>query len=89
MTVHRRGVFSVAALCEALEKRRLDAGISGRELARQAGVVEAAMMTHLRQGVMPSAETLARLMLWLGTTNIAPFLTPPAAGQHSGEVPNV
>jgi transcriptional regulator with XRE-family HTH domain len=74
VTVNRRGVFNTEAFAAAVETKRESLGISGREVARQAGLVEAVAVTNLRRGVVPSAETLARLLLWLGDTDLARFI---------------
>lgn len=77
MTTHRRGVFDVPAFYRAVDDRRRQMHISARELCRQAGVIEGPGLTYLRAGRIPSAETLARLLLWLGTTDVAPFIKRP------------
>lgn len=85
MTVHRRGVFNHAAFLAAIETERERRGISNRELSRQADINAAGVtLTHLRQGHAPSAETVARLLVWLGNTDLAPYIH---IGDSSGGTP--
>lgn len=66
--------------CEALytdldrERRRRHVR-SQREVMRQAGIPGTSCLTRLGQGGAPDANNLIRLLLWLGTTDLAPYIT--------------
>jgi hypothetical protein len=60
----------------ALDQRRRDMGISNRELLRQVGEFGPSAMNRLRQGAQPSADLLVRFLVWLGETDLAPYLSP-------------
>ncbi|WP_435113335.1 hypothetical protein [Nocardiopsis synnemataformans] len=69
-------MFDPFALHRDLDLARQRRDISWRELCRQAHVYEATG-TRLRRGHEPSATTLVRLLLWLNTTDLAPFIARP------------
>lgn len=66
-------VFDVEALYLALDKARRGAGIRWRDIAREAGV-SPSTLTRIGQGKRPDADGLVRLLLWLGTPNIGPYI---------------
>jgi hypothetical protein len=59
----------------AIDRRRRELRISRRELLRQIGEHTPSSITRLGQGYMPSADLLARFLVWLGDTDLAPYLT--------------
>lgn len=75
MTRHVKGVFDPVALHAALDRRREEMGISWREVARQNGLSSNNLSAWLRQGRSINAEYLCRLMAWLGTDDIGPFVS--------------
>ncbi len=68
--------FDPEKLYVALDRRRRELRISNRELLRQVGEHTPSSMTRLGQGHLPSTDLLARFLVWLGDTDIAPYLTP-------------
>lgn len=69
------------ALYTAIDRERRKRRIRGtREVLRQAGIGGPSLLTRLGQGHGPSADNLIRLLTWLGTADLAPFIC-------SGEVP--
>lgn len=72
MRHHRR--FDSEALYVALDKHRRELRISGRELLRQAGIHTPSTLTRLGRGDSLSADTLAALLVWLGKTDVAPYI---------------
>lgn len=67
--------FDVEALYVALDRERRRLRISGRELLRQAGVDGPSIWTRMSRGGAPSVDNLVRLLDWLGTTDLAPYIT--------------
>lgn len=63
-------------LYTALDRRRRELRITQRELLRQVGERTPSSMTRIGQGTLPSADLLVRLLVWLGDTDVAPYLTP-------------
>jgi hypothetical protein len=66
--------FDPAALHAALDRRRRASGISWRELQRQAGIAGHSTPARLVAGQTLRADTLLRLMAWLGETDITPYV---------------
>lgn len=58
----------------ALEARRIELGISARELIRQAGFAQPGMYAKLRRGGSISGDSVAALVHWLGDHDITPYL---------------
>lgn len=67
------GAFDVVALFAALDARRESEGLSWRMVADRVGV-SASTFTRLGHGQLPAVDSLAALLAWLGTTDLAPFL---------------
>jgi hypothetical protein len=63
------------ALYAALDRERRRRRLSRRELLRQVGERGPSGMTRLGQGRLPSANGLARYLVWLGDTDLRPYLT--------------
>jgi hypothetical protein len=74
LTVHRSGAFDLRAFADTVDRQRQQRGMSAREANREIGLPEAGGVVQLRAGVMPTAETLARYMHWLGITDLGPYL---------------
>lgn len=62
------------ALYVALDRRRRRHRLSWRAVAGEAGVSPAAL-SRLSSGRRPDADTLVRLLAWLGSTDLAPYVT--------------
>jgi transcriptional regulator with XRE-family HTH domain len=62
------------ALYVALDRQRRQRRIQWRQIAREAGV-SPSTLTRVGQGRRPDADGLARLLVWLGSTDLAPFIT--------------
>jgi transcriptional regulator with XRE-family HTH domain len=75
-----RTVFDPHALLAALEAKKAADGISWRELAARAGMPHSyGIAGKLRRGAQPSAGVLVLLLRYLGTTDLRPYITNPAA----------
>lgn len=72
----RRVRFDPERLYVALDRRCRELRISRRELLRQIGENTPSSITRLGRGVSPSADLLVRLLVWLGDTDLAPYVTP-------------
>lgn len=66
--------FDPEALYQAVDKQRRMRRISMREVLRQIGERTPSTMTRLGQGHIVSADTLVRLMHWLGHDDISAFV---------------
>lgn len=66
--------FDPEALYAAVDRRRRELCISGREVLRQVGEYTPSALTRLGQGKQPSADLLVRLLHWLGETDLAPYI---------------
>ena len=76
------------ALYTAVDRKRRKLRISGREVCRQVGERGPSALTRLGQGKQPSADLLVRLLHWLGTTDVGPFLVtldPTTKGGDHGQ----
>lgn len=62
-----------AELFTDLDELRLELRLSWRQVAREQGV-SPSLFTRLSHGQGVSAEVLVRLLLWMGTTDFAPYL---------------
>ena len=74
--------FDVEALYVALDRQRRHLRISAREVLRQAGVRGPSIWTRLSRGQAPDVHNLVRLLAWLGTTDLAPYMS--SAEQRTG-----
>lgn len=68
--------FDPEALYVAIDRRRRDLRISGREVLRQIGEYTPSALMRLGQGKQPSADLLVRLLHWLGETDLNPYIVP-------------
>lgn len=73
------------ALYVAIDRERRARRIRGqREVLRQAGVLGPSCLTRLGHGHPPASENLVKLLVWLGTTDLAPFIArEPETGSES------
>ncbi|WP_346536966.1 helix-turn-helix transcriptional regulator [Micromonospora sp. DPT] len=62
------------SLYVAIDRQRRKRRMQWREAAREAGV-SPSTLTRIGQGKRPDADGLVRLLAWLGTTDLAPFIT--------------
>lgn len=67
------------ALYVALDRQRRRRRMQWRAVAAEAGV-SASTLTRIGQGKRPDADGLVRLLDWLGTTDLAPYLIGAVAG---------
>jgi hypothetical protein len=74
MKPQKIAVFSVEALYVALDARRRREHLLWRDIAKQAGCAASTFTRMGLYGQAPNAENLARMLLWLGNTDLAPFL---------------
>ena len=72
-------VFDADALYVAVDKERRKRRISFHKVCREAGVPSSSTVTRLGHGANLSADNLARLLLWLGDTDLTPYLNIPEA----------
>jgi len=73
--------FDVEALYLALDKARRQRHLSWRAVLREAGVPGLSVITRTARGKPPDVHNLVRLLLWLGNTDIAPYVTEVPDGQ--------
>jgi transcriptional regulator with XRE-family HTH domain len=62
------------ALYVALDRKRRGQRQRWRDVATEAGV-SPSTLTRIGHGRRPDADGLARLLVWLGSTDLAPFIT--------------
>ena len=74
MTAHQIGTLNMDALYVAIDRRRRERRISFRGVCREARI-SPGTTTRLGRDSQISAENLARLLLWLGETDLKPYLT--------------
>lgn len=67
--------LDVEALYVALDKRRRAAHLRWRDVALEAGVSPSTFSRMGLTGAAPNADGLARMLVWLGTTDLAPYIT--------------
>jgi transcriptional regulator with XRE-family HTH domain len=70
--------FDTVKFFERLETVRIERGLSGRALMREAGIstsgASPGLYTRLRQGYGLSLHNYVRFALWLGETDIGPYV---------------
>lgn len=76
-----RPSLDVEALYTALDRQRRARHSYWRDVAAEAGI-SASTFVRLGQGKRPDADGLVRLLAWLGTTDVAPYVR--AAEQAEG-----
>jgi hypothetical protein len=68
------------ALYTAVDRERRRRRVRGnREVLRQAGIGGSSLLTRLGQGHAPAADNLVRLLTWLGSLDLAPYITTEPA----------
>ncbi len=67
-------MLDTEALYTALDRQRRERRISFRQVLREAGIPCASITTRLGRHHQVSAENLIRLLLWLGETDLKPYL---------------
>lgn len=75
-------VFDPNQLYEALNRRRRHRHLSWRNVAEEAGI-SPSTLTRLGYGHRPDATGLVRLLLWLGSTDLEPFISRPNDHRYS------
>ena len=66
--------FSPEALYAALDRKRRARGMCWRDVAWAAGVTPSLFTRIGRHGLRPDVDNLARLLAWLGDTDIRPYI---------------
>ena len=66
--------FDRAALMKAVEDARWERRLTWKEIAQQAGLVPDALWNMRRKNVRMSLDTAVSLLVWLGQTDIKPYL---------------
>ena len=66
-------LFDHDALYVAIDRIRRQRRIHFRDIAAEAKVTPSTL-TRIGQGSKPDADSLIRLLAWLGTTDLAPFI---------------
>ena len=69
-----RGVFDLPAFAAALEARRKERNIPYGRIAREAGICRINLEQRLTRGAGLDSETFLRLLLWLGETDVGPYV---------------
>jgi transcriptional regulator with XRE-family HTH domain len=65
--------FDADALYVALDRKRRAQRLYWRDVAAEAGT-SPSTFSRIAQLKKPDADTLVRLLLWLGATDVAPFI---------------
>jgi hypothetical protein len=74
-TPARPPIFDSEALYRRLDERRRTLRVSWRTVLQDAGVHSVGVVTRLAlDGGTPSVDNLARLLVWLGDTDIAAYI---------------
>lgn len=66
--------FDPERLYAALDRRRRVLKISQREMMRQIGEPQSSALMRVGRGGSPSVDLLARMLVWLGNTELRPYL---------------
>lgn len=66
-------MLDVKALHEALDLTRKQRKLYWRDVAKQAGL-SPSTLSRIGQGASPDVDGLLRLLVWMGTTDLGPFL---------------
>lgn len=66
--------LDVDALYVALDRQRRRSRLTWRDIAADADV-SPSTLTRIGQGRRPDVDGLVRLLAWLGTTDLTPFIT--------------
>lgn len=81
MPPERSHRFDSDALYVRLDRHRRATRIQWRDIARAAGV-SPSTLTRLGQGSVPDGDALVSLLLYLGETNIAPYVITTTRGDE-------
>ena len=65
--------LDVEALYQALDRKRRQARLRWRDIAKEAGV-SPSTLTRVGHGRRPDADGLVRLLVWLGETDVRAFI---------------
>jgi hypothetical protein len=66
--------FDSAAFFAAVDDARRERGVSWRTVLVEAGIKGASFITRFTGGQTPDANNLVRLLAWLGTTDMGPYM---------------
>lgn len=66
--------FDAEALYVAIDRERRARYLSWRGVLREAGIPGVTLITRMAHGGAPDANNLVRLLLWLGNTDIKPYI---------------
>jgi hypothetical protein len=67
--------FDPEKLYVAVDQRRRELRVTGREVLRQVGERTPSALTRLGQGAHPSADLLCRLLVWLGDPDVSNYVS--------------
>lgn len=67
-------VFDVELLYAAIDKKRRDGRLTWRLVAAAAGITASTFSRMALDSRCPDVENLCRLLLWLGDTDLKPYL---------------
>ena len=73
-----RQQFDIEALYVAVDRARRERRLSWRGVLRDAGIPGLGLITRLAHGKPPDVHNLVRLLVWLGNTDIKPYITEVA-----------
>lgn len=68
--------FDIVALHKALDNKRRMLGLTWKQAAAEAVISNSTFSRMGVQKLSPTAENLARMLLWLGDTDLKPYLRP-------------
>lgn len=66
--------LNTEALMKAIDEKKKRLGLSDREVIRQLGEKSSSRLLIIRNGGHPSTNLFIRMLIWLGTTDITPFV---------------
>lgn len=87
MNVSKRKVtFDIDNLLLAIEKKRIDMGITLSEVSDQAGVAKSTLCRIRQRGKM-NVDVLVNILAWLGQTDIGSYIVQCDTDATSREIP--
>lgn len=66
-------MFDVSTLYDRLDNKREQQGLSWKGIAHDIGISPSGF-SRMAIGAVPDVHTLSRLLLWLGDTDIGPYI---------------
>lgn len=68
-------IFNQQAFIDRLEQEMMNRGVTSHQVADKAGVSRPQISRMLGGYLNPSADTLVKYLMWLGDTDIGPYIT--------------